>query len=396
MLRSEDKERLLVYSISMFFEDAGDALSKEPRDTRILRLMQNKITGIVKEVKDEHVSFLVDFLNVYIDRIWFNMAVDFSYEADKIGKDVFNDLIRKVGKNLVNLAGALRIVNAQERSIQCYKIMAELSKVYKEKLHKLMLKAEVLRLHPPSPAKIKNYGAISTTNLELYKMFERCGVVFQSEHALAGGAESNYFFDIDRLISDPKGASVASKYYVNKLNEITKDHKIDKLAFIDKNVGTVGILPSMSSIISGVGIDGFIVRLRKEVPVGKIKCAFGKEPKKGEQIVIISDVLTAGGGVIAAHKLISNYEVTTPYVIVLYDREQGAKEKLKKLYDIEVETVTTASELLRAYRIEKKEYNFGIPEAEVIPPASWKVENLKKELGAEMVKRLKFAKPVDQ
>lgn len=396
MLRGElDKEKFLMYSISMLLEDAGDKLTEEPRDTRILRIMQNKITNIVKEVRDEDISFLVDFLDIYIDRIWFNMSVDFSYEADKIGKEVFNDLIGKMGRNLINLARSLRIVDTQKRSLRCYRIMADLSKLYRKKLSDLKLKSEVLKQNPSLPAKIKNYEAISTTNLDLYKMFDKCGVVFQSEHALAGGTESNYFFDIDRLISDPEGANVASKYYVSKLNEIAKNYTIDKLAFIEKDVGTVGILPAMSSIISGAGIEGFIVRLRKEVSVGEIKCAFGKEPKKGDQIVIINDVLTTGGGVIATHKLISNYGATTSHVIVLYDREQGAKGKLKRLYDMEVEAITTASELLKAYGIEKKDYNFGLPEAEVIPPARWKIAKLEKELGAEIVKRLRSAKPAD-
>jgi orotate phosphoribosyltransferase len=352
--------------------------------------MQERIDSLSRDIENEDVIFITGFLKEYIDRLWFNLAVDFSYEAGEIGKDLFDDLIQNVGVELQNLAKALREKDPQTRYVESYRVSARLTSIYREKLHELEQKAKRIRLG--IPARVSNWDAVLLKNRDLYHVFDKYGVVYQSEHALAAGTESNYFFDADRLMSTQEAVNVATRYYVEKIAEIESDDEtIDKLAFIDKDIGTVGSLPLMSSVVLGArkgsGIDAVIVRFRKEIPIGDIKCAYGYEPKKGENIVIVSDVLTSGGGINKAAKIISKHGATVKYAIVLYDRRQ-TREKLKRI-GIEIKPVTTAEELLKAYQIDaSKEQNFDNPGADAIPPADWKMKKFEEEMGQEKLRRL--------
>ena len=385
-----EREELLIYSISSIIEDAGCMLREHPRNTRILRLMQERIDVLSRGIDNEDVFFITGFLKEYIDRLWFNLAVDFSYEAGEIGKDLFDDLIQNVGVELQHLAEAFREKNPETRYVESYKASAKLTNVYIEKLHELEKKAKNIKLG--HPAKIRNWAAILPENRPLYEVLEECGAVYQSEHALAAGTESNYFFDVDRLLSTPHAVSITTKYYVDKIADLeSRDGKIHKLAFIDKDIGTVGSLPLLASIVTcarnGKGIDAIIVRFRKEIPIGDIKCAYGYEPKEGENVVIISDVLTSGGSIKKAANIISKHGASVKSAIVLYDRRQ-TEEKLRKV-GIEINPVITAEELVNAYQIDtSKEQDFDNPGADTIPAAEWKVKRFREKLGPERLRRL--------
>lgn len=385
-MMSSERERISLWSISSLIEDTGFALCKHPRNTRILRLMQERINDLSKDVKSEDVIFITGFLNDYVERLWFNLAVDFSYEAGEIGKDLFDDLIQTVGTELQNLGKALREKDPQIRYTESFKASAKLTSIYREKLHELESKAKKIKLGVPP--KVLNWDAVLPENRELYHAFDRYGVVYQSEHALAAGTESNYFFDVDRLLSTPDGIEVATKRYAEKIAEIKSDTgKVDKLAFIDKDIGTVGSLPLMSCVIAKTKIPGVIVRFRKEIPVGDVKCAFGYEPKKGEHVVIVSDVLTSGGGISKAARILSEYGAIVHYATVLYNRRQ-TEEKLKRI-GIEVRSVATADELIKAYQIDtRKEQDFDSPGADSIPLAAWKTKKFEEEVGHEKLRRL--------
>jgi len=388
------KEMISLYNITSIIEDAGDLLNAHPRNTRILRLMQEKINDLIYETKDEEIIFVVDFLNNYIDRLWFNMAVDFSYEAGDQGSYIFNNLIKNVGLTLIDLVNAIRIKTPQKKYIEIYNNMLKLSNLYRKALYELQEKETNIGISIPS--KIKNWDIIDVDQRELFKKIEECGAVYQSEHALAGGVPSYYFFDIDKLITNPESISVIAKYYQEEISRVQSNGiEIDKLAFIEKNVGTIGVLPIMSNIITMTKIPGFVVRFRKDFLIGEIKCAYNQEPKEKESVLIISDVLTAGGGIIKAKNIISRYSPNISLAITLYDREQGAKELLKKRYDIDVKSIIDSNILLKAFEITGTDYNFDPdtnPNAYKIPLASWKLKSLEKELGPEMMNRLKNAK----
>ena len=389
------KETISLYSVSSIIEDSAQILYDRPRNTRILRLMQTRINELITETEDENVIFVIDFLNNYIDRLWFNLAIDFSYEAGEQGSDIFNDLIRNIGKELESLVEAMRETELEARKLRIYDRVLRLSNLYRNELYELERKTKDLGLS--QPAKIKNWDAVGADKLDLYRTLEKCGAVFQSEHALAGGAPSYYFFDIDRLLSDPQSVETVSDYYVDMINETQSNgEEVHKLAFIEKNVGTIGALPLMSSIVSKAKIPGFVVRFRKDFPVGEIKCAYNKYPKEKEQVAIISDVVTAGSGIIKAKDMISKYKSVVPYAGVLYDRGQGASELLKKRYEIEVWSIIDSDELLEVYGISKKkdfDFNPGTnPEADKIPIAPQKIKRIEEELGQEMMNRLKNAK----
>lgn len=391
----ELRKTIWLYNVTVIMEDAADMFYYEPRNSRILRLMQTRLNEISPDIQDEDIILIIDFLNNYIDRLWFNMAVDFSYEAGEQGKDIFDELIQKIGIRIKSLIKAMHEKDPQIKKLKIYSELLKFTNLYREKLYELEIRTKGLDISQPT--KIKNLDSIPPKKLELYKILEKYGAVNQSEHALASGTKSNYFFDIDRLLSDPESVQIVSDHYADMINEMqSKGKVIHKLAFIEKSVGTIGVLPLMSFIISKVKIPGLVVRFRKDFQIGQIKSGYGQELKEKERVAIISDVLTGGTGIIKAMNIISGYKAITAYAGVIYDRGQGAKEKIEKKYGIEVKSIIDSEELLRVFGIPKdEEFDFNPDtnlEADIIPLARWKVERIRDELGYEMIERLKNSK----
>jgi orotate phosphoribosyltransferase len=128
---------------------------------------------------------------------------------------------------------------------------------------------------------------------------------------------------------------------VDKINDIRKEIKVNKLAFFDKAYGPIGAIVLANSIISKTGIDAVYVRLRRRLNFDQIK----GELKHGDTVIIISDVLTAGDGILNARGIIKeNHEdVKVPYAVVFYDRMQGGIWRLWEK-GIEVEALFTRVE----------------------------------------------------
>lgn len=220
----------------------------------------------------------------------------------------------------------------------------------------------------------------------LIKMLKKYRVVSKSNWALARGIPSKYFFDIDKGAYSSDSLRVISNRYARKIKEIReREPGIDRLAFIEKDFGTIGTLFLASSIICRTGIDAIIVRLRKEISLGSVK---GASITSQNAVIIVSDVLTSGEGIEKAAETIREYGAKVPYAVVLFDREQGGRERLERL-GIKAETILTRGQLIQTGIVpDEPEVDFPLEE-DVIAPSQRKVKEFEEALRPESREILK-------
>ena len=334
------RDEIDLFTFSELLEESSYWLQKEPENSRIIRLMQQKVNKLAEGSSNKDLRFLASFLSAYVDQLWNNLAVDFTYQSGNPGREILMTLIRRIGKELELLA--VKIREKGDYNL----ILLRLSSEYQETLSEIYRKEDVIRNVAVTIGKVTDYGKVPAELRKFGQVVEQSGAITQSRYTLAGGCPSDYFFDADKMMSKPEFVEVLSDYYAAIIKKSEIEHKIDKLAFIEKEVGTIGILPLMGLILSKTGKDGVIVRLQKQVNIGKIKSSRGTEPKQGEIVAILSDVATAGEGITEAAAAIRSRGAEVHSAFVLYDREQGAKEMLKKS-DVELHAVATYSELRR-------------------------------------------------
>jgi orotate phosphoribosyltransferase len=72
---------------------------------------------------------------------------------------------------------------------------------------------------------------------------------------------------------------------------------------------------------------------------------------KGKSVLIIEDVTTSGGSVVKSIQILRENNAEVEKVLVVVDRESGAREKLKKL-EVEFTPLITISEILKNKELE--------------------------------------------
>ncbi|MDY6856358.1 MAG: phosphoribosyltransferase family protein [Thermodesulfobacteriota bacterium] len=153
---------------------------------------------------------------------------------------------------------------------------------------------------------------------------------------LSSGKSSEYYIDGKMVASDPGGAPLIA----NAIKDIIGTTQID-------SVGgpTIGA-DFMLGALSGKGyFRTFIIR-KTPKEHGLNKWIEGQLNENDRKIAIIDDVATTGGSILKAIEAVKGEfpRVKIIKVVVLVDREEGAKEKLKEKGYV-LESVFKATEL---------------------------------------------------
>ena len=172
-------------------------------------------------------------------------------------------------------------------------------------------------------------------HIELYSLKNKVDAEFfvdlaetctkRSEWTLSSGIHSNEFIDIDEFMYCPKKSAELAKRISIKLKAILMDgNEFDKIAFIEKPDGTVGLITLLGSISSEIDKPCIIIRPKKRLQMDTIK---GKV-SSGERFLIISDIATSGSTIFNAAEILRSRGGKTPFALVVLDRLQGGTENL--------------------------------------------------------------------
>jgi orotate phosphoribosyltransferase len=156
---------------------------------------------------------------------------------------------------------------------------------------------------------------------------------------IKSGALSPYYIDLACLLSSPKDLSTIVEIAAEKIRDIMKTEKIDKLASIELK-GAL-ILPS---IACKVNLPCTIVR-KEDKTYGVTGRIAGANVAKGENILFFDDVVTEGLSKLEGIKSLEMHGAYVENVMVVVDREEGGRENLEKL-GYKVHALAKVSELV--------------------------------------------------
>ncbi len=162
------------------------------------------------------------------------------------------------------------------------------------------------------------------------KLIEAGAIKF-GDFTLASGKKSKYYVDIKKA---------STKHEILELmgEMIAKHVQGDILAGVE-----LGAVPLVAIAAIKAKRDYLIIRKEKK-GYGTSKLIEG-DYKEGQKVDIIEDVVTTGGSVLRAIKILRDSGLVVNRVICVVDREEGGAENLKK-EGVELISLLRARELL--------------------------------------------------
>ncbi|HUS99397.1 MAG TPA: orotate phosphoribosyltransferase [Candidatus Thermoplasmatota archaeon] len=174
---------------------------------------------------------------------------------------------------------------------------------------------------------------------KLIQQLKECGAIKFGRFVLTSGALSDYYIDIKKASTEPK----ILKLIAQEMSSYTKGYNL--LAGME-----LGAVPLVVALALETGIPYVIIRKEKREH-GTGKHVEGGDVK-GKSVLVIEDVTTSGGSVVKSIQILRENNAEVEKVLVVVDRESGAREKLQKL-EVEFIPLVTVSEILKNKELEQ-------------------------------------------
>ena len=160
------------------------------------------------------------------------------------------------------------------------------------------------------------------------------GCIKFGNFTLKSGLQSPIYIDLRQIITYPKLLEQIGAAYLPLLNELT----FDRIA---------GLPYAAIPIATAISLQGKFPMIypRKEVKTYGTKAEIEGEYHAGETVVVIDDLATTGGSKFEAIEKLTGVGLVVKDVVVLVDRQSGAKESLAQA-GYRMHAVLTISQLL--------------------------------------------------
>jgi uridine monophosphate synthetase len=175
---------------------------------------------------------------------------------------------------------------------------------------------------------------LNTHFLSLADRLFEAGCIKFGEFTLKSGLKSPIYIDLRQIITYPKLLEQVGAAYLPLL----KDLKFDRIA---------GLPYAAIPIATTISIQGNypMIYPRKEVKTYGTKAEIEGEYHAGETVVVIDDLATTGGSKFEAIEKLTSVGLVVKDVVVLVNRQSGAKESLEQV-GFHLHAVLTITELL--------------------------------------------------
>ena len=175
---------------------------------------------------------------------------------------------------------------------------------------------------------------------EILKLILKENSILVGKFKLSSGKESNYYIDARLTTLHPEGVYLVGRIF---LDAISKDSEIQAVGG-----PTMGADPIVGSILAqsyqkGRPLRGFLVR-KEEKQHGTVKLIEGNL-RSGDKVAIVEDVATTGGSILKAIDAAKGAGAIVKKVLVIVDREEGARRTLEDM-GYEFFSIFTIGELL--------------------------------------------------
>jgi orotate phosphoribosyltransferase len=170
-------------------------------------------------------------------------------------------------------------------------------------------------------------------NEELIAALRDADAVKYGEFELSHGGTSDYYVDKYLFETSPDCLERIAEAFAERVGDT-------KLA----GVALGGVpLVAVTSVETG---NPYVIARKQQKEYGTANLVEGRLDE-GEQVVVLEDIATTGQSAADAVEALRDAGATVDRVLVVVDREEGAAENLAE-YDVELESLLTATELLDA------------------------------------------------
>jgi orotate phosphoribosyltransferase len=169
----------------------------------------------------------------------------------------------------------------------------------------------------------------------------------KGEFILSSGRKSSYYIDARTVTLSSEGAYLCARVIL----DLIKDKKVSAIG--GPSVGADPILGAIATLshIERIPIKTFIIR--KELkPHGRKREIEGPDLKKGEEVILIDDVVTTGESLIRSMRILKGMGINVKEAICLVDRQEGAEENLKR-EGLKLISIFKSKDFLRALKKSK-------------------------------------------
>ncbi len=169
------------------------------------------------------------------------------------------------------------------------------------------------------------------TTETLIRALRAADAVRFGEFELSHGGTSEYYVDKYRFETDPEALRTIAAAFAERVGDT-------KLAGV-----ALGAVPLVAATSMETGNPYVIVRkAKKEYGTGN---RIEGELAEGESVIVLEDIGTTGQSALDAVEALREAGAVVEKVLIVVDREEGARELLAE-HDIEMEALVTASQLL--------------------------------------------------
>ena len=168
---------------------------------------------------------------------------------------------------------------------------------------------------------------------ELVAALRDAEAVLFGEFELSHGGTSEYYVDKYRFETDPRCLKLIAAAFADRVGDT--DAKLAGVA--------LGAVPLVAATAVETGRPYVIARkAAKEYGTGN---RIEGELSEGEEVVVLEDIATTGQSAVDAVEALREAGAVVDRVLVVVDREEGARELLAD-HGVELEALLTASDLL--------------------------------------------------
>jgi uridine monophosphate synthetase len=246
-------------------------------------------------------------------------------------KAALNAGLRMDGKGLlINVSRT--ISRAENPRLAAAKLRDEMAQVIMERRKESSKTPSPLWSTPPS-----SNHTLSSQHSSLADELLSAGCVKFGEFTLKSGLKSPIYIDLRRLVTYPKLLAQVANAYVSVLEKL----KFDRLA---------GLPYAAIPIVTAIGLQaGYpVIYPRKEIKTYGTKAEIEGEYQAGETAVVIDDLTTTGESKFEGIEKLTNAGLVVKDVVVLIDRQSGAKEALAEA-GFRLHAVLTIGEMLDSW-----------------------------------------------
>ncbi|MGQ4913583.1 MAG: orotate phosphoribosyltransferase [Candidatus Asgardarchaeia archaeon] len=157
------------------------------------------------------------------------------------------------------------------------------------------------------------------------------------DFTLTSGKWSPFYLDLRIVPSFPSFFDKVTDCYVDIIKNEIGD-AVDRIA----GVLTAGV--PIATLVS-YKLKKPLIYVRRETKAHGARKQIEGILNKDDKVVVIDDLVTSGGSVLDATKAIRNNGAHVEHVVVLIDRQQGAKENLSAI-NVKLHSLMTVTELV--------------------------------------------------